>query len=772
MPDINTYAGDLLVEFADSVHAALTSILTKEFGDQWLAQGVRKHFREDQFARVQKMLQNPMRVIEMQKAEDEIHGLEHFWQIINGNWNLFREYFLDRQRTEVFLQEIAELRHNLSHRMGHHVLLKSDLIRILGNCRIVLSALESPASEKFAEVVDSLIAGGSPWGRSLDGHLPPSDEIYSEFVGRPGELNELSDWLASDSPQVLVWGYGGAGKSALAHRFARDVKEGTREGLIAVGWVSAKKSEYVEGIVKERSADFADMDSLVSAIWSALYGSDDLPDSLEPEALTRELKSMPMLLVVDDFDTISENETLSEFLLYGLRNTPTRVLYTSRHRVPGMRNLEVPPFSPQELEEFISNRSEVYGADGDLCLKRAQGIMNVTNGYPLFVNDLIHHAALVGVDVALQDWGQRRGDAAREYALRRQVEYLGHSSGEVLIALSIANRALIPVEISNIAGLTDADVEAGLQSLLTWRMVNQATIDGSPSPAYRMNANTSRLVHQTYRDDNRLKTFSASFSALSGERVPEAKKFAIGKVINRTKEVFRNDAFVSAKEYLLESMTGELADSPDLYGVLGWLYSSQQPLESYYESATEAFERSHALGSSKVDTYYHWLTMEKNVAESMIEIAQEIGLTNDSIAQQWKSCEAVAESGVRRCGISQLLCYWAGYAASREAKAREYARNFTYAQGAYARSKDWLTQALNGSVSDVATVPRGSIFRGLVLACEGLGDLQELRRYLLEWFKFSGSSPYLQAEYRRMIKRHSSLWDIPELRQLLAVPTD
>ena len=218
-------------------------------------------------------------------------------------------------------------------------------------------------------------------------------------------------------------------------------------------------------------------------------------------------------------------------------------------------------------------------------------------------------------------------------------------------------------------------------------------------------------------------------------------------------------------------MTGELADSPDLYGVLGWLYSNEQPLESYYEPATEAFERSHALGSSKIDMYHYWLTMEKKVAESMIEIAQEAGVTNDSIAQQWKSCERVAELGAHRCGSSQLLCYWAGYAAGREAKAREYAGNFTYAQGAYTRSKDWLEQALNGTVSDVATVPRGSIFRGLVLACEGLGDSQELRRYLLEWFRFSGSNPYLQAEYRRMIKRNPSLWDIPELRQLLAVPT-
>ena len=346
---------------------------------------------------------------------------------------------------------------------------------------------------------------------------------------------------------------------------------------------------------------------------------------------------------------------------------------------------------------------------------------------------------------------------------------MGHSSGEVLIALSIANRALIPVEISNIAGLTDADVEAGLRELLNWRMVNQATMDGSPSPAYRMNANTSRLVHQTYRDDNRLKTFSASFSALSGERVPEAKKYAIGKVINRTKEIFRN-SFASARDYLEENMTGELADSPDLYGVLGWMYSNQQPLESYYDRATKAFERSHSLGSSKIDTYYHWLTMERNVAESMIEAAQEIGVTNDTIAQQWKSCEQVAELGVRRCGTSQLLCYWAGYAASREAKAREYAQNFTYAQGAYARSKDWFEQALTGPISDVATIPRGSIYRGLVLACEGLGDLPQLRRYLLEWFRFSGPSRYLQAEYHRMVKRHSSLWDT-ELRQLLAVPT-
>ncbi len=766
MADIKSYSGEMLINFADAAHEELTRVLKTEYGDQWLVQGVRKHFKEEQFSRVQKMLQNPMRVVDMPKGDDELHGLEHFWQIINGNWSLFREYFDDKKRTEVFLQEIAELRHNLSHQRGHHVLLKSDLIRIMGDCRIVLSALGSPKSEKFAEAVDSLVAGGSPWGISLGGHLPPSDEIYSEFVGRPGELNELRDWLDSDSPQVLVWGYGGAGKSALAYRFARDVRDGSGEGLIAVGWVSAKRSEYVEGIVKERPADFVNMDNLVPAIWSTLYGVDDRPETLEPAALIRELNAMPMLLVVDDFDTVLEDETLSAFLLHDLRNTRTRVIYTSRHRVPAIRNLEVPPFTNEELEEFISNRSKVYKADGNSCLKRVKGIMSVTDGYPLFVDDLIHHAALVGVEDALRDWSQRKGDAAREYALRKQVEYLGHRSGEVLIALSVANRALIPVEISNIAGLTDSDVVAGLRELLNWRMVNMATVDGSSSPAYRMNANTSRLVQQTYRDDQRLTTFAASFKALSGERVPEAKRLAIGKIVNDTRERLNNNSFEAARDYMLEKMTGELADSPDLFGVLGWLYSNQQPLESNYKLARNAFQRSHDLGSSKIDTYYHWLMIEKNLAEYKIDMAQERGFTDEVIAQQWKNCEDVAELGIQRCGNSQLLCYWAGYAASREAKARERRQNFSYAQGAYTRSKNWYDQALEGALSDVATVNRGSIYRGLVLAFEGLGDQQKLLRTLKDWYAFSSSSQYLVTECRRLTQKFPDIRNDPQLHNL------
>ena len=493
MTDINNYGNDLLLDFCDAVHVEIKRELSHHFGADWLTSGVRKHFKSEQFSRVETMLQSPMRVVDMDKNDEDLYGIEHLWNIIEGNWSpLFQRLFQDRLRTQVYLGEIAELRHNLAHRRGRHYLLKTNLARIVGNCRLVLSAMNSPRAEFFAEVEESLNAGVTPWGSGLEGRLPPSDEIYREFIGRPGELDGLSDWLASDNPQMLVWGYGGVGKSALAYKFARDVRDGSNQNLIAVCWVSAKRSEYSDGLVRDRPADFSDLPSFIRSVWTALYGPHDIPVDLDPSRVLRELHEMPMLLVVDDFDTVSDNLALTEFLMHDLRNTPTRVIYTSRHRMHGLRQLEVPAFSSEELEAFVLQRSVDYKVDESACFKRLSAIASVTGSYPLFVDDLIRHAGFIGIDEAIDHWSHRKGDAARQYALQRQIQHLGHSTGEVLIALSVANRALRIVEISGIAGLTDDDTEAGVHELLQWRMVNSVKEDD-----VRMQASLNRS-HQRF----------------------------------------------------------------------------------------------------------------------------------------------------------------------------------------------------------------------------------------------------------------------------------
>ena len=773
MTDINNYANDLLLDFCDAVHTCLAKRLEDHFGSDWFEQGVRKHFKPDYFDRVREMLNSPMRVVDMDKTEEDLYGIEHMWNIINGNWHIFQEDFgrgnASKNRTETYLGEIKELRDNLAHRRPRHYLLRTDLIRIMGSCHKISSALKLPIADRFWDIVESLSAGVSPWGPSLDGNLPPSDEIYGEFVGRPSELTGLSDWMASDVPQIMVWGYGGVGKSSLAHKFAKDVKDSGNNSLIAVCWVSAKQSEYSDGSVRGRSADFTDLKSLVLSIWEALYGPQGVPDDASAAHLLAELKDMPILLVVDDFDTVIEDVELTEFLLVQLRNdTSTRVIYTSRQRTASVRIMEVPPFSDEELSDFVLQKALDHSLDPSECSGRLDAIRSVTDGYPLFVGDLVRHASLVGLTEAINQWSQRKGDAARQYALQRQVEHLSRNSGEVLIALGVANRPLRLVEISQIAGLTDDDAEAGIRALLNWRMVTQVREEDSESPVFKMNRNTTRLVQQTFKDDHRMKTFQATFRALTGERVPEARKLAIGRVVKRAGDLVRRNAFTEAQSHVLDNMTGELSESSDLYGVLGWIFSCQHPPGKMASAAEDAFATAHRLGSKKVDTYYHWSDFERKLAESLIENALDMKIPSEAIAEQWKKSKEIAELGIERCGASQPLYYMMGYGASREAKAMNLANNFTYAQGAYGRAIGWFLQALDAPVSEVGSITKGMIYRGLVLAYEGLDDEVNVRNTLLRWHASSGTDWLLENEVNRLGFKYPSIRNVAALQRYAA----
>ncbi|MDE0102094.1 MAG: hypothetical protein OXN89_06925 [Bryobacterales bacterium] len=754
--DINNFANDLLLVFCDAVHAELERVLANKFGADWLRKGVRPHFHPDYFDRTQKMLTSPMRAIDMERRDDELFGIEHLWNIVAGNWDLFRGSFDDRTRTQAYFQEVSELRHNLAHRRTRHVLLRSNLIRVMGGCQLLLSALESPQADHFAEVVDSLSSGGTPWGPVLAGHLPPSHEMYGDFVGRPSQLAGLSEWLASDNPQTLVWGYGGAGKSALAYKFAQDIRDGSSDALIAVCWATAKSTEYSEEGTRERVPDFIDLDTFCAALWKSLYGPLPSSEVLTTTGLLKDLREMPILLVVDDFDTISEDVDLTNFLLHELKNTPTRVIYTSRYRVPSIPNIEVPPFSDDELKEFVLQRLVDYEVTETEYLERLDAITKVTGGYPLFVADFIRHSAFVGVRTALKDWGQKKGDAARQYALQRQIEYLSHSTAEVLIALAVARQGLNAEQIGEVAGLTDDDAATGIGELLRWRMANQVTTDDD-RPVFRMNGNTIRLVEQTFKGDWRLGTYATAFKTLTGERVPEAKRAAIGRVVDRAKRLSK-DSFEEAERCLQDAMKGELRDSADLAGVLGWLYSNQTPFHA--PKAREAFEKSHRFGSTKVDTYYHWAEMERKLGEELTEIAQhgQVGeVPEETVIEQWKYCEDVALKGLDRCGASQPLFYLAGYAASRVAKASARANKFTYAESAWERAIEDFRNALSAPFSELVSVSKSVIYRGLTLAHEGTGNQKELGRSLKSWHAVAGSSPNFQGDCRRLLSKFPNL---------------
>jgi tetratricopeptide (TPR) repeat protein len=761
--DINEYANGLLLRFLDSFHEQLRRDLVDRYADDWLEQGVYRHIHAEYFVRTRQMLESPMRVVDMGKLDDELFGIEHLWNIIAGNWKeIYEPRFSDRKRTEVYFGEIVEVRHNVSHRRRRHYLRRSELARFAQNCAVLLRCAGSPDASGFEDTAETLSSGASPWSAELAGYIPPQDEVVGEFVGRDEQLRQLSSWLAGDAPQLLVWGYGGAGKSALAYEFAREAKEIAPAGLGAVAWVSAKSREYVDGSEQPKRADFTDKASLVAAVFNAVYDTDLGAEVLTPAELVEQLHDMPVLLVVDDFDTVLDDDNLVEFLMHDLRSTGSRALYTSRQKVAGLRSIEVLGFEGPELGALVRLRADEYGLDAVQCVKRLKAIHSVTGGFPLFVDDLLRYARLSGIDDALGAWSHRKGDAAREYALRRQLEQLGATSKDVLMALSVSDRSLTTLEMATMAGLTDDDAEHAVRSLLDWRLVNRVPTPDETRPGFTVNANTARLVHQTYGKEPRMDGFRSKFKALRSTKAPAARTRAVASAIAIARSLVLRGDVPGAIEVLGERMTGELADSGELFGALGWTYSRLP--NTFYDEARTAFERAYELGNTKEDTYYHWASMERARAETSVGIVRD-----DELLERWRRCAHAAELGVRTCGVTKPLGQLAGYAHTREAKTLERLNEFIQAHGAYAEAAEWLRKALAAPASPAKEVRRDVILRGLVLALEGTGDQGGLAEALSQWAELARNDDVFRRERDRLCVKFPALRRPREARAIEAV---
>lgn len=756
---INNYTNDLLLDFLDAFHERLREELQRTYGERWIDEGLRRPFKANYFDRVEQMLQSPMRVVDMGREPEELYGVEHLPNIIEGNWEHLKSVFGDHQkdRTKVYLGDIAELRNNLAHRRKGHLVGKDELMHFAHNAWMLLRAIDSPHAESFAEIVDALMQGEMPWGaRIIQNNLPSRHEMYEEFVGRSDQLQQLKDWFANDAQQaIMAWGYGGAGKSALAYQFAKEVLDSSPTGLDAVIWLTAKRIEYYGGASRERSPDFSDTRGFCQCVWQALY--DESPDDKMPSDLIDELSSTTCLLIVDDLDSVLSDHETAEFLLHDLRRCKSKVLYTSRQQVPGTRYIEVQGFEGEDLEKFIHKCAEEHGINGEQCLRRKNAIHSVTDGIPLFVDDLIRYSVMVGTDGAINEWSQRRGDAAREYALRRQLEHLREeSASDVLMAIAVATsaRPLSVIEISEVIGRKDDDAEAGLKGLLRWRLVHQVAMSDEGVPLYSMNANTQRLTMTTFKESRRWTQFQEALRSLAGERLPESKRREIESCRRRADEIQRRESIQAAATFLENNMIGDLSESPDMYAALGRAFA-QDP-NQYASQALQAFGHAHKCGARRVDTYLDWIRLWQRMAEDAV------GKVPDAeLLQMWRNAANVAELGVSRCGKVDILCQTAAYLSTREALTCRHMKQFTWAQGAYSKAIDWAEEALEAPTAGKSPVPRSRTYKTLALAYEGLGSVEELAQVLRRWHAVASGQPDFGHEIERL------RWRVPQLKSYL-----
>ena len=746
MADINSYANDLLIEFLDAMHDRLRQHLSDQLYEAWFTDGVQPHLNSSALERTRHMLDSPMAIVDMDKADDELYGVEHLSSIVLGNWRIFEDFFGDRNRTQVYLSEIAELRHNVSHRRQRHMLSRGELVRFVRNAELFLSALSSQLSTKFDSIATSLEEGDAPWGNELLGSLPPAADIVPDFVGREEKLRALSTWLtAADARQLVIWGYGGSGKSSLAYHFARAVRYGAPSNLQAVVWLSAKKREYIEGGTYDRDADFDSVEVFGRALWTALYDDTPTAEQGSRAGVVAELSDTPSLVIIDDLDSVLDDEDLAHFLLYELTRSKSRIVYTTRQRVPGLQTIDIEGFDEHELLKFLNSRARYYGLDVNLCIQRSAAIHSVTDGFPLFVDDLLRHSMFGGLEDAIGNWSQRKGDAAREYALRRQLSSLGEAPRRALIGVGVANRPVTTLELSNISGFTDDDIGHAIAELLDWRLINRLEADATGRPTFSCNRNTQRLVQKTYGREPVFQSYQASFRSLTGHAPSPALRKAVATSVNTTRALVQRSDLEGAEQYLRSAMTGELKNNSDLWGVLGWVLCRKRAGQSI-SKARDAFRKSHELGSTKEDTYFHWAGMERDIGEELVNRA-----TDQDLLKQWRAAAYVAELGIDRCSETPYLCQMAAYLKTREAKTLEHLNEFTSAQNCFRQGAEWARRAIAAPNPSTREVNQSQIFRTLVVALEGAGEPEQTMEALRQWETSVGSEdPDLRPEQGRL----------------------
>lgn len=314
------------------------------------------------------------------------------------------------------------------------------------------------------------------------------------FVNRSEEVARVLQALApeSETPVVVLTGFRGSGRSALAQEVARRCVELSRErpedprAFRGIIWASAQKALLTpQGTSQPPTSTLWSLDDLVLTVATALK-KPSLSQARPEERLTLLedlLLEARYLLVLDDVDELQDLRCL-EFLkkLGGA----SRAVVTSCSSIE--IGLEVPlgSLSPEAALELVREDARVSGvrAIEEARPKDLEELVRQADGLPL----VLHWA--VG---QLKDSGQplswvieRLARAGRqslaEFCLHSSVERLTAPQRALLLAFALFPHPTTAAVAAAAAGVEGKDLEDALKRLLRLRLLEPADRPGQ----YRM----------------------------------------------------------------------------------------------------------------------------------------------------------------------------------------------------------------------------------------------------------------------------------------------
>lgn len=299
------------------------------------------------------------------------------------------------------------------------------------------------------------------------------------LFGVDREQHQLRQVLErTDAPWIIgVDGIGGIGKTSLVNVVVREIL--TTDRFYDVAWISAKQEEFQPGLgLQAVDRPILDVNTFTDKLLEQL--APDVPLVLSTEEkqliLTDLLKKNPYLVVVDNLETIADNETVLA-LLHGLVN-PSKFVLTSRrslHGHPGVFCLSLNELSQADTLDLLRYEAEQRGLRpiADAAPAQLVRIYQVTGGNPLALKLVIGQLCVLPLAQVLDGLKEARGKKVDElytYIYWQAWHELEPSSRQILSIMPLAQGGDLD-QIKALCDLEPVELDKAIERLITLSLV-------------------------------------------------------------------------------------------------------------------------------------------------------------------------------------------------------------------------------------------------------------------------------------------------------------
>ncbi|MEN6520518.1 MAG: NB-ARC domain-containing protein [Armatimonadota bacterium] len=386
--------------------------------------------------------------------------------------------------------------------------------------------LESARYPAIKQLLDELFgeASASPDLKRVYNNLPASK--YSRFIPRPQAFVDLREGIEQSLPAVLVRSFGGMGKTSLVREYAKASIDGAagQRAYDAVVWVS---DEFKEGTTQLETV----FDTIARTM--DYEGYVKLPVDEKGRAVERLLRENRVLLVVDNYETITDSGVATWILNY-LPETSKAIITSRVNLNRDIREkawvIELEGLTKTESDEFVAERLRhlKMGITLETC-PELSSLCEVTGGNPFAIQAALgcikyEHRPVPEV---IRELSEAQGSVFEDlidHLFKRAWNMLWEEQKHVVMSMSMFPKSACPSALSAAAGVPGIDdygfpakgskLDEAVEQLLDLKLLDlEQTSDTGHCIRYSQHPLVRGFAHSQLKND------STSFQSQARDRM-------------------------------------------------------------------------------------------------------------------------------------------------------------------------------------------------------------------------------------------------------------